>query len=199
MRAGISPSFTRFLRAALHIEAVTQEDNLEDLMAALSKLPQDTDVIYKDALQRIRNQKSQRARRAEQILMWITFVQRPLMFSELLYALAIRPGDQKLVKDRLPKKEMLLSACCGLVIVDEESQIIRFVHYTLEEYIVSIRQDLYPYAHREITTILLTRLDIFTTNAFNSEGDTVEETFNDQNRNNVDDGKYPLTLYAAIF
>ena len=168
-------------------------------MAALSRLPQDTDLIYKDALQRIRNQKVQRARRAEEILMWIAFAQRPLKLSELLCLLAIRPGDQKIVEDRLPKEELLLSACCGLVIVDEESQIIRFVHYTMEEYIVSIQQDLYPYAHQEITSILLTQLNVCTATVLNSEGDTIKQLFKEWNGSIIDNRKHYLVTYAAYF
>ena len=167
-------------------------------MAAISRLPQDTDLIYKDALQRIRNQTVQRSRRAEQILMGITFAQRPLKLSELLCALAIRPGDQEIVEDRFPKEKLLLSACCGLVIVDEESQIIRFVHYTMDEYIASIRQDLYPYANQDITSILLTRLNIFTATAMISEGDTIKKPLIDAwNRSIFDERKYWLLKYTA--
>ena len=183
------------------MEAIAQEDNLEDLMAALSELPGDLDTTYKDELQRIRNQSAQRVRRGDQILMWISFAQRPLILSELLCALAIRPGDQKIVEDRLPKEELLLSACCGLVVVDEESQIIRFVHYTMEEYIESIQQDLYPRAHEEISIILLTCLSLDSSDAttFNAEGEPVARLLSKRVKSNIYESNNYLLHYAANF
>ena len=153
------------------MDALAREDNIGDLKAALNKLPQDLNATYKDALQRVRNQQAQRVRRAEQVLMWITFAQRPLKLSELLCALTIRLRDQRLNYERLPMEELLLSACCGLVIVDRGSQIIRFVHYTTEEYIATIRHDLYPRGHQDITATLLMYLSVDTFDGLDGHDD----------------------------
>ena len=140
------------------MDALAQEDNISDLKAALSRLPETINKTYEEALERIQNQGSRRAERGNEVLMWITFAQRPLTVSELLVALAIRRGDRNLDEDRIPQKEMLLSACCGLVVIDEESQIIRLVHYTTEEYFSSVRQTRFPNGHQTIAEALLTYL-----------------------------------------
>ena len=52
------------------------------------------------------------------------------MTKELYHALAIEPGDKALNTDNVDEVEDIISVCAGLVTVDEESNIIRLVHYT---------------------------------------------------------------------
>ena len=153
-----SVTLGRFLLATLHMDSLAQEDNISDLKAALNRLPETIKKTYEEALERMQNQGSRRAERGNEVLMWITLTQRPLTVSELLVALAVRRGDRDLDQDRTPQKEMLLSACCGLVVIDEESQIIRLVHYTAEEYLAYVRQTRFPNGHQFITEALLTYL-----------------------------------------
>ena len=40
----------------------------------------------------------------------------------------------ELDEDNLPEIEDMLSACAGLVTVDEESDVVRLIHYTAGEY-----------------------------------------------------------------
>jgi len=44
----------------------------------------------------------------------------------------------------------MLSACCGLVIIDKKSEIIRFVHYTVQEYFQYTLARRFPNANLEI-------------------------------------------------
>ena len=80
----------------------------------------------------------------------------------MLCALGIRPGDQDLNKDALPKASAVLSACSGLVIIDEESQIVKLVHYTTEEYFQRKGEYRSPEAHRQVAGILITYLNCST-------------------------------------
>ena len=77
----------------------------------------------------------------------------------MLCALAIRPGDQDLSKDALPKASAILSAFSGLVIIDEESQIVKLVHYTTEEYFQRKGDYRSPETHRQVACILITYLN----------------------------------------
>jgi hypothetical protein len=47
---------------------------------------------------------------------------------------SIEPGDKALDSDDIYDVEGVISVCAGLVTVDEESNIIRLVHYTTQEY-----------------------------------------------------------------
>ncbi|KAL8811285.1 MAG: hypothetical protein Q9200_001920 [Gallowayella weberi] len=100
-----------FLIAVLHIDSLAKEDNIRDLKESLHRLPKDLDRTYDDAMKRIKGQNSRK-----------------------LTALSIRPGDTFLDPEAIPKAESFVSTCCGLVVVEDESTIVRLVHYTTEEY-----------------------------------------------------------------
>ena len=68
------------------------------------------------------------------ILSWIICAKRPLTTYELQYALAVKAGDSKLDKDNLREIEDMVSVCAGLVTIDKDSNIVRLVHYTTQEY-----------------------------------------------------------------
>jgi ankyrin repeat protein len=49
---------------------------------------------------------------------------------ELQHALVVEIGESTLDEDNLPQIEDMVLVCAGLVMVDDESHIIRLVHYT---------------------------------------------------------------------
>jgi hypothetical protein len=50
-----------------------------------------------------------------------------LKISELQHALAVQRGAETIDDDDVAAEETILSVCCGLIVVDTESQIVRFV------------------------------------------------------------------------
>jgi hypothetical protein len=94
---------------------------------------------YSEALRRIDGQLAEDRLLARRALSWISYAQRLLTTKELCYALAIEPGDKALNADNIYDVEDIISVCAGLVTVDEESSIIRLVHYTAQEYFERIR------------------------------------------------------------
>jgi hypothetical protein len=95
---------------------------------------------------------------AKRAICWISHAQRPLTTKELCCALAIEPGDKTLNTDNFYEVEDIISVCAGLITVDEESRIIRLVHYTTQEHFESMRQDWNPGAQEEIAVACLTYL-----------------------------------------
>jgi hypothetical protein len=82
----------------------------------------------------------------------------PLTVNELLHALATEVGQSEMNIDNLPSRSTFLDCCLGLVIVDDETSSVRFVHYSFQEYMNS--QDRFPQlgderAHEIITRICL--------------------------------------------
>ena len=116
------------------------------------------DKAYKDVMERINRQQPGFRRLAEKVLSWITCAKGPLTTSELQHALAIVVGDSKLDKDNLERTERMVSVCAGLVTVDEESGIIRLVHYTTQEYFERTKEHWFPDAESEITKTCITYL-----------------------------------------
>ena len=69
--------------------------------------------------------------------MWASYSKRPLSLHELQHALAVKPGMKSFDSDRLPPTKTLVDVCAGLVIVEEQSNTVRLVHYTLQEFLQS--------------------------------------------------------------
>jgi hypothetical protein len=85
-------------------------------------------------IERIKSQVKDQEELAREALSWITCARGPLSTAELQHALAVELGEPELDKDNIPYVEDIVSACAGLVIVDKESDVIRLVHYTAQEY-----------------------------------------------------------------
>ena len=116
-------------------------------------------------MERIEGQVKNSRELAKQVLSWITCAKRPLTTSELRHALAVEIGESKLDEDNLPEIEDILSVCAGLVTVDEQSDVIRLVHYTTQEYFERTWAFWFPNAQKDIATICVTYLSF---NAFNT-------------------------------
>jgi len=114
-------------------------------------------------MERIEGQKRGFHELAKQVLSWITCAKRPLTTSELRHALAVEIGKSELDIENLPEIEDILSVCAGLVTVDVESDIIRLVHYTTQEYFERTQGHWFPNAEIDIAKICVTYLsfDIF--------------------------------------
>ena len=113
---------------------------------------------YDQAMERVDGQKAGLRTLALQVLSWITCAKRPLSTLELQHALAVEPGQPELDEDNLPQIEDMVSVCAGLVTVDEESGIIRLVHYTTQEYFERTLDRWFPDAHHNIADTCVTYL-----------------------------------------
>jgi hypothetical protein len=112
---------------------------------------------------RIEGQVTDQEELAKQVLSWITCAERPLTTLELQHALAVEVGESELDEDNLPELEDMVSVCAGLVTIDEESNVIRLVHYTTQEYFERTQSHWFPNAKTDITTICISYLsfDVF--------------------------------------
>ena len=116
------------------------------------------DYAYKEAMERIECQVADSQELAKQVLSWIICAKRPLTTLELRHALAVEIGESELDEENLPEIEDMVSVCAGLAIVDEESDIIRLVHYTTQEYFERTQMSWFPNAQTDITKTCVTYL-----------------------------------------
>lgn len=130
----------------------------KDVEKALKELPEGLASTYDQILQRIDDQGEEDAVLAREVLSWLTYALQPLQASVLQQALAIKPQDQTFDEDALIHEETLLAVCAGLVVIDEESRVIHFVHYTTQEYFVQTRKSAFPASPLNIVTTCLTFL-----------------------------------------
>ncbi|KAF2180789.1 hypothetical protein K469DRAFT_591668, partial [Zopfia rhizophila CBS 207.26] len=150
-----------FLLARLHTDSLLDKRTPKEIKATLARLSKGSvalDDAYKDAIHRIEGQLAGDYERAKNVLSWISYAQRPLTTAEICCALAVENEEEELDPENVPDVEDLVSVCAGLVVVDEESGVIRLVHYTTQEYLERIRGTWNPEAQLDIASTCLTYL-----------------------------------------
>ncbi|OBT62890.1 hypothetical protein VE03_07604 [Pseudogymnoascus sp. 23342-1-I1] len=174
---GIARAVDRmFLLAPLHLDSLEDEITKKAIRSGLKNLPRGSTAAnetYDKAIKRIERQPPRRSERAKTVLSWITYAERQLTTTELCHALAVEEGDSELDEDNIPDIEDITSICAGLVEVDKESNVIRLVHYTTQEYFKGIREVWNPKAQEEIASTCLTYLsfETFDTGRCSSDAD----------------------------
>ncbi|PVH99572.1 purine and uridine phosphorylase, partial [Periconia macrospinosa] len=154
-----------FLLAELHFASLQWKMSHKDIRTALRELPtgaQAYEHAYKATMERIKGQAREAEELAMQVLSWVTCAKRPLRRSELRHALGVEMGNLKLDEENIPEIEDVVSVCAGLVTVDEESSIIRLVHYTTQEYFEQTQLSWFPEAQRNIASVCVTYLSFNT-------------------------------------
>ncbi|KAI4087071.1 MAG: hypothetical protein L6R37_008361 [Teloschistes peruensis] len=154
-----------FLLARLHTDSLRDKRTVKDVrttLAGLTKGAAALDAAYREALQRIEGQLDNDRELAKRVLSWITFAKRPLTTAEICCVLAVEPDKAEIDSENLYDSEDLVSVCAGLVVVDQESGVIRLVHYTTQEYFERTGDAWNPGGQLHITIACLTYLS-FTT------------------------------------
>ena len=99
---------------------------------------------------------------ANKILAWVIFARRPITIEELRCALAVELGDSDLNEEGLLDRGYLLSVCGGLVMTNGDTEIVRFIHYTLQEYFERARHLELSSAQTYLATTCITYLSFST-------------------------------------
>ena len=95
---------------------------------------------------------------SRQVLSWITCAKRQLATIELQHALRVEVSESELGEENFSQIEDIVSVYAGLVIINEESGIIRLVHYTTQEYVERMQRQSFSDTQTNITTICVTYL-----------------------------------------
>ncbi|KAN0071119.1 hypothetical protein V8E54_010550 [Elaphomyces granulatus] len=153
---------SRFLLAQLYINSLTdklREKEIDSTLDNMRKGEEGLNKAYDDTINRIGNQQQGFRDLAKRVLLWIVCAKRPLTTGELRHALAVEPGTSSLDMRSLYTLKDIVSSCLGLVTVDQDSNIIRLVHYTTQEYFQRTGLENFPDVQRDvITTSCLTYL-----------------------------------------
>lgn len=200
---------SRFLLAQLFLNSFIGKRSPKAIKIALKNLSSGVntyDSAYNDAVDRINGQVPDQTELALQVLSWVTCAKRQLTTIELQTALAVEIGEEVFDKDNVPDITDMVAVCAGLVTVDEQSNIIRLVHYTAQEYFERHRNILFPNAHREIGTTCVAYLSIFSfdcavnfTAVFGFDSKLRTENFRKRDALYGEIDKDPFSGYAAVF
>ncbi|KAF3290930.1 hypothetical protein TWF970_000188 [Orbilia oligospora] len=150
-----------FLLAQFHFQRVKDSTTAKKLKAALKTLPSGNegyDHAYENAMKRIQTYNSDSRNLATDVLSWITCARRALTTLELQHAMATEVNEREFDEENIPEVNKMVSLCAGLITIDEESNIIRLVHYTTQEYFERTWVEWFPKAQIDITERCVTYL-----------------------------------------
>ncbi|KAI1667999.1 Ankyrin repeat domain protein [Pyrenophora tritici-repentis] len=173
-----------FLLARLHTDSLLDKRTAKDVKKTLAKLTKGAaalDFAYGEALERIDGQLEGDCQLARKVLSWITLAKRPLTTTEICCALAVEPEEDNIDPENVLTPGDLVSVCAGLVVVDQESDIIRLVHYTTQEYFEQTGDVWNPGGQEDIATTCLTYLSF---SAFQSGSCSTDKEFEERLQQN---------------
>lgn len=185
----------RFLLAQLYFESLIGRRSAKSTRTALKELSNGShdyayDKAYDNAMTRIQGQTREQTDLATQTLSWLICARRPLTSLELQHALAIEEGESSLDEENVPEIEDILAVCAGLVTTENETGIIRLVHYTTKEYLERKQDFFFSSAEKEISTLCVSYISFETFGSGVCESDTaMDERFQ----------SHPLYSYAARY
>lgn len=130
---------------------------VKESLKGLAKGSEAYSDAYEDVMQRIEGQDKDSRKLAHDALSWINSATRPLNTLELQHALAVE-AESEFDRDNIPFLDDIISVCAGLVTVDEESDVIRLVHYTAQEFFQRTWTRWFSNAHHGIATACVTYL-----------------------------------------
>ena len=109
------------------MDSLVAKFSAREVRAALENLPEGMDGTYDEAMERVERQDDGRKQLARRVLSWIIYAVRPLSVKELQHALAVMPDTTKLDPEDIIDYEILTSICAGLVVIDEERNVVGLV------------------------------------------------------------------------
>jgi len=119
--------------ATFHIKSLRKYLTAGKVRKALKVLPKDVPGIYDEAMHRIESN-SDHSGDALCVLSFLVHAYTPLTVVELQHFVAVTSGDIDIDDAEIMDKDILLSICAGLVVVDNKTGIVRLVHFTAQEY-----------------------------------------------------------------
>ena len=174
-----------FLLASLQINSLCQQINPRKVRQVLDGLPTGIFATYDNAFSRMLDQPKGDAELGMKAMSLVFSATRPLGLEELRHALAVQPGDCALDTAAFTEAEVILSTTAGLLstfaVDDSKSSAfpteVRFMHYTLQEYVEANHERLFPNAERDMARICLTYLSFIDYESCSSE--VLDEQFED--------------------
>ena len=117
----------RFLHASLQLQALRECTSRHDVEKALTNFPARIADVYVATWNRIESQPVSKASLARRVLLWVVYSTRSLTVEELRYAVAVSPDTLKFERTLLVPLDTLMSACCGLLVLEKETKVARLV------------------------------------------------------------------------
>ncbi|KAH6892719.1 hypothetical protein BKA70DRAFT_1201196 [Coprinopsis sp. MPI-PUGE-AT-0042] len=176
-----------FLHASLQLDALRGCANIYAVEKTLEDFPRRIEDVYQQTWKRIEAQAPDMAVIAKNALIWVLCSTRSLTIEELRHAIATCPDTHKFDHNRLVDEATLIGICRGLVNIEEETNLVRFVHYTAKDVVKCLVSQSSPYPHSLPAAVCMALL---------SERGFQQTTINDVIELNASLETEPLLAYA---
>lgn len=176
----------RFLLAKLYADTIVSKGSRRHIKKALKSLPEGLFNAYDDAMDRFGAQGQYDIEIALRLMHWVFYAHRPLTILEIEHALAVEIEDPEFDPDGILEIDKLISSCAGMVVINEESGVVAFLHFTVQEYFHHNGQKHFRNLSSDITQTCLTYF-LFKNIAIAAEPD----------RDLTAMEEYPLISYSA--
>ena len=97
-----------------------------EILDALRRLSGDINLVYDQIMTRIEEQDGPRRELARRVLCCVGYARRQLWVDELQHSMAVARGRSS-IDDYIHPEYILTAVCAGLVVIDDQSRIVRFV------------------------------------------------------------------------
>ncbi|KAH6907880.1 hypothetical protein BKA70DRAFT_1189352 [Coprinopsis sp. MPI-PUGE-AT-0042] len=135
-----------FLHAsALQLDALRGCASVYAVERTLEDFPCQIEEVYQQTWKRIKEQSPDMFIVTRSTLIWVLCAVRSLKIEELRHAVATCPATHKFDCRRLVDEATLMGLCRGLVSIEEETNIVRFVHYTAKDIVQGLVSESFPH------------------------------------------------------
>ncbi|KAH6907848.1 ankyrin repeat-containing domain protein [Coprinopsis sp. MPI-PUGE-AT-0042] len=136
-----------FLHASLQLDALRDCTCIYDVEKTLRDFPPRIEDVYQRTWERILDQTPNKTLLAKNVLVWVLCATRSLTIGEMRHVVAACPETSRFDRSRLVDEATLMSLCRGLVNVEEETKVVRFVHYTAKDVVKLLISESSPHPH----------------------------------------------------
>ena len=109
------------------MDSLVTKTKRKDVRRALKLLPPRLDESYDRTMERIESQPKEYSDLGKGVIMWVGTAYEPLSPRQIQHALAVDADMTEICDDDLDDQDALLAACAGLVVLDTETDTLRFV------------------------------------------------------------------------
>ncbi|PMD32028.1 hypothetical protein L207DRAFT_392842, partial [Hyaloscypha variabilis F] len=125
----------RFLWVSFQVDDLCKAESDFEIRQALVNLPRSLSEAYDRLFSQIGD--NEQIKYISKMFKWILSARRPLTLNELAEAIAFDVDDTSWDARKIPTMSRLLQVCKRLIEFDEESQTVKFSHYTVQQYLLS--------------------------------------------------------------
>ncbi|KAG2012158.1 ankyrin repeat domain-containing protein 50 [Coprinopsis cinerea AmutBmut pab1-1] len=146
------------LHAVLQVDALQECATVTTLRQRLEEFPSGIQGMYATTVARIERQTPEFCDIAMRALLWVVFADASLSMEDLQRALAVHPETSKFDDERMPDSSTILSVCCGLIEIQEETKVVRLVHFTAKDALKPILLERFPQPKLVMFKVLIERV-----------------------------------------